>query len=155
MKGMEEDLFAPKGTTTRAQFATVIYRMAGSPEVTEADYAKCPFTDLVDEWYKDAVVWAYNAKVVTGVSDTTFVPGAKITREQMVAMLYRFSGDTGASADLSKITDADTISDYAKPAVAWAVANGVVAGFPDGTFRPNSNATRAQMAAIIARFDRA
>ena len=153
MKGMEDDLFVPQGTTTRAQFATVIYRMAGSPEVTEEDYAKCPFTDLVDEWYKDAVVWAYNAKVVNGVTDTTFVPGANITREQMVAMLYRYSGETGA-ADLSKITDADAISDYAKPAVAWAVANGVVNGFPDGTFQPKGNATREQMAAIMARFDK-
>ena len=68
-------------------------------------------------------------------------------------MLYRYSGETGA-ADLSKIPDADAISNYAKPAVAWAVANGIVSGFPDGSFQPKGNATRAQMAAIIARFDR-
>ena len=153
MKGMEDDLFAPQGTTTRAQFATVIYRMAGSPAVTEEDYAKCPFTDLVDDWYKDAVVWAYNAKVVNGFSDTTFAPNQEITRQQMVAMLYRYSGETGA-ADLSKIKDADAIADYAKPAVAWAVANGIVTGFTDGTFQPQGNATREQMAAIMARFDK-
>ena len=87
------------------------------------------------------------------MTDTTFVPGANITREQMVAMLYRYSGETG-TADLSKITDADAIADYAKPAVAWAVANGIVTGFPDGTFQPNGNATREQMAAIVARFDK-
>ena len=63
-------------------------------------------------------------------------------------MLFRSGGD------LSKITDAGTISEYAKPAVGWAVANGIVAGFPDGSFQPQGNATREQMAAIIARFDR-
>ena len=156
MNGMDEaqTIFAPQGTTTRAQFATVIYRMAGSPAVTEEDYAKCPFTDLVDDWYKDAVVWAYNAKVVNGVSDTTFVPDQEITREQMVAMLYRYSGETGAAGDLSKIKDADAISEYAKPAVAWAVSSGIVTGHPDGTFDPQGNATREQMAAIMARFDK-
>ena len=154
MNGMSETIFAPQGTTTRAQFATVIYRMEGSPEVTEAQKKACPFTDLTADWYQDAVVWAYNAKVVKGVSDTEFAPDAKVTREQMVTMLYRYDGEKAAAGDLSKITDADAISDYAKPAVAWAVANGVVNGFPDGSFQPQGNATREQMAAIMARFDK-
>ena len=154
MNGKSTDTFDPNGTTTRAEFAAVLYRLAGSPAVTAAQKAACPFTDLAADWYKDAVVWAYDAKVVNGVSANTFAPNEKITREQLVAMLYRYSGETGA-ADLSKIPDADTISDYAKSAVAWAVANGIVSGFPDGSFRPRGNATRAQMAAIIARFDRA
>ena len=69
-------------------------------------------------------------------------------------MLYRYDGEKAVSGNLSKITDANAISDYAKPAVAWAVANGVVNGFPDGSFQPQGNATREQMAAIMARFDR-
>ena len=69
-------------------------------------------------------------------------------------MLYRYDGEKAAAGDLSKITDADAISDYAKPAVAWAVVSGIVNGYPDGTFQPKNNTTRAQMAAIIARFDR-
>ncbi len=154
MNGRDADTFDPNGTTTRAEFATVLYRLAGSPAVTAAQKKACPFTDLKADWYKDAVVWAYNAKVVNGVDEKTFAPGAEITREQMVAMLYRYSGETGTAADLSKITDANAISDYAKPAVAWAVSNGVVTGFPDGSFRPKGNATRAQMAAIMARFDK-
>ena len=155
MNGMDEDEFAPAATTTRAQFATVIYRMAGSPEVTKADYAKCRFTDLKQEWYMDAVVWAFNEGVVKGTSDTTFSPDDQITREQMVAMLYRYAGADAGEGDLSKITDAASISEYAQPAVAWAVQNGIVTGMPDGSFQPQGKATREQMAAIIARFDRA
>ena len=154
MNGRDAETFDPNGTTTRAEFATVLYRLAGSPAVTAAQKKACPFTDLKADWYKDAVVWAYNAKVVNGVDEKTFAPGAEITREQMVAMLYSYSVETGTAADLSKITDANAISDYAKPAVAWAVSNGVVTGFPDGSFRPKGNATRAQMAAIMARFDK-
>ena len=153
MNGMTPTTFEPKATTTRGMFATVLYRMAGSPEVTEAQKKACPFTDLTADWYQDAVVWAYDAKVVNGVSEKEFAPGQEITREQLVAMLYRFSGAKDGG-DLSKITDAGTISEYAKPAVGWAVANGIVAGFPDGSFQPQGNATREQMAAIIARFDR-
>ena len=155
MNGRDAKTFDPNGTTTRAEFATVLWRLAGSPAVTAEQKAACPFTDLAADWYKDAVVWAYDAKVVNGMSADTFAPNEKITREQMVTMLCRYSGETGAVGDLSKIKDANTISDYARPAVGWAVANGIVSGFPDGTFQPKGNATRAQMAAIMARFDRA
>ena len=133
----------------------MLWRLAGSPAVTAEQKAACPFTDLAADWYKDAVVWAYDAKVVNGMSADTFAPNEKITREQMVTMLCRYSGETDNAADLSKITDADAISDYAKPAVAWAVVSGIVNGFPDGSFQPKGSATRAQMAAIMARFDRA
>ena len=154
MNGMGDGYFQPNGTTTRAEFAPVLWRLAGSPAVTAEQKAACPFTDLAADWYKDAVVWAYDAKVVNGMSADTFAPNEKITREQMVTMLCRYSGETDNAADLSKITDADAISDYAKPAVAWAVANGIVTGFPDGAFQPQGNATREQMAAIMARFDK-
>ena len=155
MNGKDAKTFDPNGTTTRAEFATVLWRLAGSPAVTAEQKAACPFTDLAADWYKDAVVWAYDAKVVNGMSADTFAPNEKITREQMVTMLCRYSGETDNAADLSKITDADAISDYAKPAVAWAVVSGIVNGFPDGSFQPKGSATRAQMAAIMARFDRA
>ncbi len=155
MKGKDAAAFDPDGTTTRAEFATVLWRLAGSPAVTAEQKAACPFTDLAADWYKDAVVWAYDTKVVNGMSADTFAPNEKITREQMVTMLCRYSGETDNAADLSKITDADAISDYAKPAVAWAVVSGIVNGFPDGSFQPKGSATRAQMAAIMARFDRA
>ena len=153
MKGMDDTHFKPNGTTTRAEFATVLYRMAGEPEVTKADYAKCPFQDLKQEWYQDPVVWAYNEGIVKGTSATTFSPNDKVTREQMVAMLYRYAGETGEGT-LDGIADAAAISEYAKPAVAWAVKNGVILGDDKGNFNPKGNATRAEMAAIVARFDR-
>ncbi len=153
MDGMEPDLFAPDGTTTRGQFATVIYRMADKPAVTDAQRAACPFKDLVQDWYKDAVVWCYANGVVNGTSDTTFTPGANITREQMVAMLYRYSGDTAVNpAVLAQFKDYTQISDYAIPAVIWAVENNIVNGMGDGTFTPQGNSTRAQLAAVLSRY---
>ena len=150
MDGMEKDLFAPDGTTTRAQFAMVIYRMAGKPD---ASNLRCPFTDLTANWYKDAVIWCYNNGVVNGTSATTFDPESSITREQMVAMLYRYSGDTVKNTDAVKaFSDATNISEYAVPAVAWAVQNSIVNGMGDGTFAPQGNSTRAQLAAVLSRY---
>ena len=152
MNGMTSTTFDPKGTTTRAQFATVLYRMADSPAVSDADKAACPFTDLTADWYRDAVVWAYKNEVVNGVSATAFDPNAPITREQLVSMLYRYAGSPASSTDLSRFKDNASISAYARPAVAWAAENGIVSGMPDGTFQPKGNATRAQLAAILTRF---
>ena len=152
MHGIKSDTFDPQGIMTRAQFATVIYNMEHNPAVSDADRAACPFTDLTADWYRDAVVWAYKAKVVNGVSETVFAPNAEITREQMVTMLYRYSGEQAKSTDLSRFADQAAISEYARPAVAWAVENGIVDGMPDGTFQPKSSATRAQLATILTRY---
>ena len=151
MDGMTPTTFVPQGTTTRAQLATVLYRMAGSPDVSDADRAACPFTDLTADWYRDAVVWAYKTGVVNGVSETVFSPNDPVTREQMVAMLYRYKGSPDAPSALSIFSDADAIAAYARPAVAWAVSTGTVTGMGDGTFQPKGSATRAQLAAILSR----
>ena len=150
MNGMTETTFVPAGTTTRAQFATVIYRMAGSPKV---DGLKCPFTDLTASWYKDAVIWCYNNAVVNGTSTTTFTPGANITREQMVAMLYRYSKDSVVDlSGVKQFSDAGKISGYAVPAVAWAVDHSIVNGMGNGTFAPKGESTRSQLAAVLNRY---
>ena len=147
MNGMTADTFQPEGTTTRAQFATVLYRMAQSPDVTGMT---CPFTDLKKgSWYEDAVIWAYNAGVVTGTTPTTFSPNASVTREQLVTMLYRYSGAAAPTGNLNQFTDANRVSAYAVPAVIWAVQNGIVNGMGDGTFNPKGQATRAQLAKIL------
>ena len=151
MDGMTATTFVPQGTTTRAQLATVLYRMEGKPAVSDADRAACPFTDLTADWYRDAVAWAYKAGVVNGVSATRFDPNAAVTREQMVAMLYRWKGSPEAGSDLSMFSDSAAISAYARPAVVWAVSNGIVTGMGDGTFQPKGSATRAQLAAILSR----
>ncbi len=150
MEGVGGSLFAPDATTTRAQFAAVIYRMAGKPDVSNM---RSPFTDLKADWYQDAVTWCYNNRVVNGTSATTFDPDSNITREQMVAMLYRYSKQTVQNTDaLKAFADAGSISEYAVPAVAWAVQNSIVKGMGDGTFAPQGLSTRAQLAAVLNRY---
>ena len=147
MDGMTNTTFDPQGTTTRAQFATVLYRMANQPDVTGMT---CPFTDVkAGSWYEKAVLWAYNQKVVDGVTETTFDPNASITREQMVTMLYRYSGAEAPTGTLDQFTDASRIGAYAVPAVTWAVQNNIVNGVTDTTFEPKGNATRAQLAKVL------
>ncbi len=153
MNGMKPTKFDPQGGTTRAQVATVLYRMAGSPSV---EGLTTPFTDIVEgTWYYDAVVWGYNNAVIKGTSDTTFTPDEDITREQLATLLFRFSGEEAVEADLTVYPDAESISGYAKDAMAWAVAKGIINGVSKGgtiTLNPTDGATRAQIAAILTRY---
>ena len=152
MDGVGEGLFAPNSETTRAQLVTILYRLAGQPAVS----GDLPFPDVESgTWYTDAVAWAAQNGIVNGVSDTEFAPGDDITREQLVTVLYRYAEskgyDVSASADLSGYPDAGQVQDYAQPAMAWAVAEGIVEGV-DGNLNPAGNATRAQIATILMRF---
>ena len=149
MKGITEDTFAPTANMTRAMFATVLYRMKGCPSVEGLSE---PFTDVgKDYWAYDAIVWAYNVGVTTGVTDTTFEPGKNITRAQLVTMLYRYENSPAISGALTFVDSADIAVPY-RAAVLWATRNGVVNGYIDGTFRPNNPASRGHMAAIFARY---
>lgn len=150
MSGMSDTIFAPNSETTRAQFAQVLYRLAGTPSV---DGQSTPFTDLKADWYQDAITWAYNNGIAGGTSKTTFSPDQVITRQQMVAMIYHYKGDPEVSGDLSMFKDGSSISGYAKQAVIWAAENEVISGFEDGTFRPTGVATRAQLATILHQLD--
>jgi len=150
MSGMSDTIFAPNSETTRAQFAQVLYRLAGTPSV---DGQSTPFTDLKADWYRDAITWAYNNGIAGGTSKTTFSPDQVITRQQMVAMIYHYKGDPKVSGDLSMFKDGNSISGYAKQAVIWAAENEVISGFEDGTFRPTGVATRAQLATILHQLD--
>ncbi|MBR6826144.1 MAG: S-layer homology domain-containing protein, partial [Oscillospiraceae bacterium] len=153
MNGVKEKIFNPNGGTTRAMVATVLYRMAGSPSV---EGLTTPFTDIIEgSWYYDAVVWGYNNGVIEGTSKTTFTPNKDVTREQLATLLFRYSGEEAVEVDLTAYSDADTVSTYAKDAVAWAVANGIINGVKSGntvTLNPRAGATRAQIAAVLARF---
>ena len=147
MNGVSDHIFDPNGTTTRAQLITVLYRMANEPDVTGLT---CPFTDVnPDSWYGKAVIWGYNAGVINGTSPTTFSPNASITREQLVTMIYRYSGDPEPTGTLNMFSDASRVSAYAVPAVLWGVQNGIIGGMGDGTFNPKGDATRAQLARIL------
>ena len=151
MIGTDATHFAPAANMTRAQFATVLYRMAGSPNVKGSE----PFTDVDnDYWAQKAIAWAYNKGIVEGVDSKTFAPNDAITRAQLVAMLYRYAGAPAVKGDLNAFSDAASVPAYAKNAFIWAINNGVVNGFANGTLAPQKCATRAEMAAIIARFDK-
>ncbi|HJB02907.1 MAG TPA: S-layer homology domain-containing protein, partial [Candidatus Evtepia excrementipullorum] len=152
MDGVGDNLFAPNSETTRAQLVTILYRLEGEPEPG----GDSGFSDVAaGTWYTDAVAWAAENGIVNGTTDTTFAPGDDITREQLVTVLYRYAEskgyDVSASADLSGYPDAGQVQDYAQPAMAWAVAEGIVEGV-DGPLNPAGNATRAQIATILMRF---
>lgn len=151
MQGMSETLFAPNATLTRAQFVTILYRMAKEPSV---DGLENPFEDiLANKWYSDAVIWAANQGIVNGVTKTVFSPNAPITREQMAAILYRYTGAEKVKEDFLKTySDAVHVSNYAKDAMNWAVANGLIVGVTDTTLAPKNSTTRAQVATILARY---
>lgn len=152
IKGTTETTFDPAATTTRAQLVTVLYRMAGSPNVSGLTE---PFTDVSDtHWARDAIIWAYESAFIKGYNATTFGPEDGLTRAQLVTILHRYAGSPAASGDLGVFSDSADIASSYRNAVRWAVANGVVNGYNDGTFRPDTVITRAQLAAILARFDR-
>ncbi|MBQ7870632.1 MAG: S-layer homology domain-containing protein, partial [Oscillospiraceae bacterium] len=151
MVGMSDTSFVPNGSVTRAQLVTILYRLAGKPSVEGLEN---PFEDVAeDAWYAEAVIWAANAGVVNGVSATTFAPNTAITREQIAAILYRYTGAEAVEEDcLKDFTDMDKISAYAVDAMNWAVSEGLINGMGDGTLAPGATATRAQIASIMMRY---
>ena len=152
MDGVGDNRFAPNSATTRGMLVTILYRLEGEPAVT----GEAGFDDVGDTWYTDAVAWAAQNGIVNGVSDTQFAPGDDITREQLAVILYRYATyqgyDVSQRADLSGFVDAGTISTYAQEALSWANAQGLVLGFEDDSLRPQGNASRAQIAAVLMRF---
>ena len=152
INGTSDTTFEPAATTTRAQAVTVLYRMAGSPSVSGLTE---PFTDVSDtHWARDAIIWAYENCIITGYDATTFGPEDGLTRAQFVTIMYRYAGSPQTSGDLSAFSDCASIASCYRNAVSWAAENGIIKGYNDGTFRPNNVITRAQLAAILARFDR-
>ena len=155
MNGVGGGRFEPDGQLTRAQLVTVLYRAAGEPDTGKQVN---PFTDVADDtWYTKAVIWAANNGIVNGVAKNVFAPDASITREQIATMLYRYAGAEAAKEDkLSAFPDAAKFSDWAKEALNWAVASGLINGVADanGTanLEPQATATRAQIATILMRW---
>lgn len=155
MNGVGGGRFEPDGQLTRAQLVTVLYRAAGEPDTGKQVN---PFTDVADDtWYTKAVIWAANNGIVNGVAKNTFAPDDSITREQIATMLYRYAGAEAAKEDkLSAFPDAAKVSDWAKEALNWAVASGLINGVADanGTanLEPQATATRAQIATILMRW---
>lgn len=152
MDGVDNGVFSPNTETTRGMVVTILYRLAGEPNVRGGN----DFSDVASgAYYADAVTWASNAGIVNGTSATTFSPNALVTREQFAAMLYRYMSyigeDVSASTNLNRYTDAGSVSAYAETAMSWAVAEGIINGRTATTIAPAGNCTRAEVAAMITR----
>ena len=158
MGGMGDGTFAPTGTTTRAQIVQILYNLEGTPAVS----GTTPFTDLTANWYKPAILWAYQNNVVAGKSPTTFDPEGPVTREQIAVILTQYMFHvlkmerTWTPADLSTFPDGAQVSGWAKEAMQDAVALGLINGTkaPDGKvyLDPQGSAARQQVATILMNF---
>ena len=148
------DGFSPNLAINRGMMVTVLYRMAGSPEVT----AENPFTDVpADTWYTDAVIWASENGITAGTSETTFSPTNSLTREQLATFFYRFADFENPdpieiTGDLTGFTDAGQVASYATDAMKWAIGEGLISGTTETTLSPKATATRAQVATILMRY---
>ena len=156
VRGMGDNLFFPEAEMTRAQFAQVLYNMAGEPAWNADNIGAYPtqFSDVDGlAWYAKAVSWATEAGIVNGTSATSFDPEGKISREQIATMLYRYAGK-GARADLSALdafVDGAQVSDWAKNAMAWAVEEGYMNGKGANDLDPQGTALRCEIAALSVR----
>ena len=158
MGGMGDGTFAPTGTTTRAQIVQILYNLEGTPAVS----GTTPFADLTANWYKPAILWAYQNNVVAGTSPTTFAPDQPVTREQIAVILTQYMFHvlkmerTWTPADLSKFPDGAQVSGWAKEAMQDAVALGLINGTKasDGVvyLDPQGSAARQQVATILMNF---
>lgn len=154
MNGVSSRAFAPNANLTRGMLVQILYNLEGKPKGTAAN-----FSDVqADAWYAEAVGWAASNKVVTGYADGTFRPNAAVTREQAAAILYRYAKSKGIDVSVGENTnilsyvDVQQASEYAIPALQWAVGAGVLNGKNGGRLAPTGTATRAEIAAIMQRW---
>lgn len=155
-EGTAANQFSPGATMTRAMLAHVLANLEG---IDREAYAESPFRDVpAGLWYTASTAWAFKNGIVSGTGQDSFSPHHNITREQMAVMLYnyaKFKGYKLPSASTVQFADHDHISAWAKEAVDAIAAAGIISGKPDGSFDPKANATRAEVAAVFARFIRA
>lgn len=147
MIGTAPVLWEPDIPLSRAMMAQVLYNKAGQPAVGGGGV----FSDVDREWYWPAITWGGRSNVLLGYDDGSYGPQNPITREQLATLLWRYAGQPQFDGELS-FSDAAQVSDYAKQALNWASRQGVIAGYPDGTFRPQANASRAEAAQMIMRY---
>ena len=148
------NLFSPNKTTTRGMVVTILYRLDGSPAVSSS----CPFDDVPSgAYYRDAAIWAVENGITKGYGNDLFKPNDSITREQLATFLYRYAKykgidvSVGEDTDILSYKDAQSISEYAFPAMQWLCDKGIMQG-SNGNLKPAGNGTRAQIAALLHRF---
>lgn len=155
IEGTAPTTFEPNTPLSRAMFATILYRLAGSPSVTGVN----PFTDVQSgQWYTNAVMWAAKTGITSGYTSSTFGPNDFLTREQLVTMLYRYAAFKGYSITAGQndalrfMTDANKISSFAGTAFKWAYASNIIHGTTPTTLSPLNTATRAEGAKMLMDF---
>lgn len=155
MTGTDETHFAPELDLNRGQFAELLYRMAGTPEV---EY-KAVFEDVKEgKFYTDAVLWANANGIVTGYGDSgLFGPDDRITREQMATMMFRYAkyfkvDGLEVRESYDRFPDGEKVSVFASEAMEWAIGTGMISGYEDGRLAPQDYTNRAVCAVMIQRF---
>lgn len=153
--GTDATAFAPDDPMTRAMIATVFYRFAGTPSVAEL---KNPYSDIDDDYYKNAAIWAGCSGINYDDGTGLFDPDGIVSRQEFVYMLYRFASTNGfgtqspADSELSSFSDSGNIADIYLEAMEWAVGLGIIIGTDEGTLEPESGASRAEISAMLYRF---
>ncbi len=152
MNGTGNNMFSPDATITRGMIVTILYRLAGQPTVSQG----ISFSDVAnDAWYATATKWASANGIVEGYTNGKFMPNEPISREQLAAIMYRYAIHCGlaskanASSNLSGYTDASSVSDYAKPALNWALGQGVMQLSDLASVAPRVNASRGEVANVF------
>ena len=154
MQGVGNNTFAPGDDVTRGMIVTIIYRLDGSPAVS----GDCPFSDVAaGSWYEKAVTWAAANGIVNGYSAASFGPDDSITREQMALIFYNYAKykgyDVTKTADISSFIDSNNVHDWARDAMSWCTAVGLINGMGGNALAPEGSSTRAQAAAVLMRFE--
>ena len=150
--GTSDTTFSPSADCNRAQFALMLYRLAGKPEV---DLSKNPFKDLPSSTgIQKAIVWAYTQGIVNGTSSTTYSPSDNITRAQLILMMYKMAGKPDVTGLTCPFKDLKGLTANTKKAIIWAYNNGIVSGTSATTFGPKNNCTRGQLAIILFRYNK-
>ncbi|MBR5294550.1 MAG: S8 family serine peptidase, partial [Oscillospiraceae bacterium] len=153
MMGVSDTAFAPAQTVNRAMVVTVLYRMAGSPEVSGSH----AFTDVqAGSFYENAVIWGLENAIVNGKSAAAFAPEDAVTRQELATFLYRFAACMGADVTaeydaLSAFADAGSLAAYAVVPMKWAVGAGLVSGMDASHLAPAAQSNRAQLAVMLMR----
>lgn len=152
--GYPDSTFHPNDSITRSEVISTLYHLAGAPEVTGTH----PFTDSTASWYQDALTWAYQTGIAAGTSATTFNPSDPITRESFAVLLYHYCSATALDTDyLASYEDAAQVSDWAREAVNWCVANHIINSTSTTQLlvSPDWSATRATAAQLLYNFSAA
>lgn len=151
MSGTSAAKFAPNGKTDRAMLATILWRSAGQPTASGS------FKDVsAGKYYAAAAAWMNSTGIMTGSGSGNFNPGGTLSREQLAVTLYRYARHCGKTvdrrADLSAYSDGAKVSSWAKDAMSWAVAEGLISGSSGNKLNAGGSASRAQLATILMRY---